>query len=153
MNWLRPGLRIMRHFRPEEFDCHDGTDYPAEWISTRLADLVETLDVIREAWGGPLSVVSGYRSPAWNERVGGAKASQHAEGRAADIRPRPQLDENYADTVMRLHALILELYRTRKLPLLGGLGVYPRWVHVDCRERPADGHLARWRGAGVGSES
>lgn len=43
------------------------------------------LEPIREHVGGPVTVVSGYRSPALNAAVGGSPRSQHLRGEAADI--------------------------------------------------------------------
>lgn len=51
-----------------------------------LLDLaVLVLDPIREAWGQPLIVNSGYRSPQLNAVVGGVPTSAHMEGCAVDI--------------------------------------------------------------------
>lgn len=51
-----------------------------------LLDLaVLVLDPIREAWGQPLMVNSGYRSPQLNAAVGGVPTSAHMEGCAVDI--------------------------------------------------------------------
>lgn len=43
------------------------------------------LDPLRELWGKPIYVNSGYRSPALNKAVGGVSNSQHRKGQAADI--------------------------------------------------------------------
>lgn len=43
------------------------------------------LDPIREAWGKPIGVNSGFRCVELNRAVGGAKNSQHLTGEAADI--------------------------------------------------------------------
>lgn len=43
------------------------------------------LDPLRELWGKPIYVNSGYRSPALNKAVGGVANSQHMKGQAADI--------------------------------------------------------------------
>lgn len=43
------------------------------------------LDPIRQAWGAPIRVNSGYRCPALNRAVGGSSASAHLRGEAADI--------------------------------------------------------------------
>lgn len=43
------------------------------------------LDPLREIWGSPIYVNSGYRSPALNKAVGGVANSQHIKGQAADI--------------------------------------------------------------------
>lgn len=48
-----------------------------------LATLV--LDPIRQAWGQPLIVTSGFRSPQLNAAVGGVPTSAHMEGCAVDI--------------------------------------------------------------------
>lgn len=58
---------------------------PASAIAalTRLVDAV--LDPLREAWGAPIYVSSGYRCPALNRAVGGVAHSQHMLGEAADI--------------------------------------------------------------------
>lgn len=50
--------------------------------------LLECLERLRALKGGkPLRIISGYRSQETNRRVGGARASQHLYGRAADIEP------------------------------------------------------------------
>lgn len=43
------------------------------------------LDPLRELWGKPIYVNSGYRSPELNKAVGGVANSQHIKGQAADI--------------------------------------------------------------------
>lgn len=139
------------YFHVAEFGSHDGSPYPEAW-EDRLQALCSQLDSIRSDWGGPLRVVSGYRSPSWNVRVGGAPHSWHVEGLAADIAPfcRPgAMGANVAD----LHGRILRMLGAGRLPLVGGIGNYPgRWVHIDVRPRPADGHIAMWQGTGIGSE-
>ena len=52
----------------------------------RMNALMEKcLDKVREMWGKPIGVNSGYRSADLNRAVGGAKNSQHLRGEAADI--------------------------------------------------------------------
>lgn len=51
-----------------------------------LVTLVDrVLDPLRESWGGPICVSSGYRCPMLNEKVGGVEGSYHTRGMAADI--------------------------------------------------------------------
>ena len=45
----------------------------------------ELLDPLREMWGSPIKINSGYRCPELNILVGGAACSQHMSGEAADI--------------------------------------------------------------------
>jgi uncharacterized protein YcbK (DUF882 family) len=71
---------LSAHFSRYEFDCHDGARADPH------PDLIAALERLRSICGDrPLHIVSGYRSPAWNRRVGGARASQHLLNRAADL--------------------------------------------------------------------
>lgn len=58
---------------------------PSEQVSANLRRLMETLELVRALVGKPLMISSGYRSPALNIAVGGAKDSAHVQGLAADI--------------------------------------------------------------------
>lgn len=50
---------------------------------TALVDNI--LDPLREAYGKPITVNSGFRCPALNKAVKGSATSDHMTGRAADI--------------------------------------------------------------------
>lgn len=50
------------------------------------------LQPLRDAWGRPLTVNSGYRCPELNAAVGGVPTSQHAKGEAADIAAEDPLE-------------------------------------------------------------
>lgn len=134
------------HFSPEEFKCHDGTPFPEDW-GDRWDALAALCEAVRALWGGPLVVVSGYRTEAYNASLlaeGHHPASQsyHIQGQAADLRPEPEFGR---DTVLELHNTILAAQEAGNLPTLGGLGLYPpaQWVHIDTFKAP-DGHLRRW---------
>ena len=113
-------------FRVREFRCRDGTD-------TILIDegLVVLLQCIREHFGKPVHITSGYRTAAHNAAVGGSKSSQHLLGRAADF---------YVEGV---DVATVAAYAETLLPGRGGIGRYPKdakhptrktgWVHVDTR--------------------
>jgi hypothetical protein len=45
----------------------------------------EIFDKVREHFGKPIGITSGFRSPELNKRIGGSKTSQHLEGKALDI--------------------------------------------------------------------
>lgn len=143
---------MSQFFGDSEFTCHDGTPVPAEWIDSRLAVLEAMLDKIRAKRGGPVRVISGYRTEAWNEKIGGAKLSQHVQARAADIAPITGAGL-FPSELSAFNYMIQEMLTHGELPELGGIGYYPgRWVHVDVRDRPPSGHVAMWQGTGIGSE-
>ena len=102
---------------------------------------------------------SGWRSPAYNARKGGAVQSQHMLGKAADIAPLDvdvgalrlgEATQRDKDRVA-LFAAFCEKQIAR-LDAIGGIGCYPGWVHLDIRPRGVNGHVARWFGTKVGDE-
>lgn len=117
-------LKVSNNFRVREFACQDGTD--PVFIDRGL---VSILQKIRDHFDRPVYINSGYRTPAHNERVGGAKYSQHLYGMAADISVsyvNPEEVAKFADTLM---------------PNSGGVGLYNDFVHIDIRTVKA-----RWVG-------
>ena len=102
---------------------------PGEVEKNNLIALVENvLDPLREAWGQPIIITSGYRCPALNRAVGGAAASQHVKGEAADIR-------TVSDTIEDNKALY-ELIRVLNLPIDQCINEYGYdWIHVSYSPR------------------
>lgn len=84
---------ISRHFSYREFehseyaDRHDLCNVIRSYrVRDSIKALVdEVLEPLREAWGAPLSISSGYRCPEVNAGVGGVPTSQHVLGEAADV--------------------------------------------------------------------
>ena len=72
--------KLSPNFTVYEFRCRDGSD-----VVMIDESLVVLLQCIREHFGKPITITSGYRTAAHNAAVGGAKSSQHLLGRAADI--------------------------------------------------------------------
>lgn len=58
---------------------------PRSAIENMEALVFNVLDPLREAYGKPITVNSGYRNEMINLLVGGEKTSQHLRGEAADI--------------------------------------------------------------------
>ncbi|MBO4601636.1 MAG: peptidase M15 [Salinivirgaceae bacterium] len=61
---------------------------PSEDVKANLQSLItNVLNPAREIYGKPITVSSGYRCPALNAALKGAKTSQHQTGQAADLVP------------------------------------------------------------------
>ncbi|WP_289747134.1 D-Ala-D-Ala carboxypeptidase family metallohydrolase [Paramuribaculum intestinale] len=82
----------MKYFSFQEFERSEtayrhGIDNTApESARKNIAALVDkVLDPLREAWGKPITVTSGYRCAALNKAVGGSATSHHCKGMAADL--------------------------------------------------------------------
>lgn len=68
--------RISKHFVIEEFDCRDGTRVPLAAVTGLIHWAHYFGEPMRERFG-LCTVQSGYRTPAYNERIGGAPMSVH----------------------------------------------------------------------------
>lgn len=133
-------MQVTDHFRAEEFAQKSkhgihSMDYPGEWIEDRLLPLCRQLEALRGFVNQPIRIISGYRSEAYNRAIGGARHSQHVQGRAADI-VIPGI------TAAGVHRIIKKLVAAGEMQL-GGLGKYQGFVHVDIR--PSD-RLVQWEG-------
>lgn len=79
---------------------------PSAQVKANLTALVDkVLDPLREAYGKPIIVTSGYRCEKLNKAVGGAASSQHVKGQAADIRSvqdTPEENKKLFDLIVKL---------------------------------------------------
>lgn len=122
--------RLTKNFLLEEFGCRDGTPVPDSLVPN-VVELSKNLQVLRDDIGEPLAILSGYRTPAWNKKVGGEDNSFHMKAMAADLVCKSL-------TPRQLKARIEKLIKSGKMKQ-GGIGLYPSFVHYDTR-----GTLARW---------
>lgn len=121
-------MKLSQNFDSKEFECRDGSETPCE-VLINLKEVALNLQVLRDYFGIPIVVNSGYRSPNYNKRVGGAKSSQHLLGKAADITvagKRP----------VQIKAAIEKLIGEGKMKN-GGVGQYATFVHYDVRDKSA----------------
>ena len=117
---------LSRSFRVREFACRDGSD--PLFVDSALVQLLQS---IRDHFGVPVVITSGYRTAEHNAAVGGSKSSQHLLGRAADF---------YVEGVP---VATVAAYAETLLSGRGGIGRYPKdathpkrvtgWVHIDTR--------------------
>jgi len=128
-------MKLEENFSLSEFKCKDGTHVPEE-LMDNVKLLAENLQVLREELGRPIRIISGYRSPKYNRRIGGAKRSQHMTAKAADIKVSGM-------TPAEVKAVIVRLIKEGKMHS-GGIGLYTTFTHYDVR-----GRNARWYGRGV----
>ena len=123
----------MKHFSISELTSsatalREGIDNrPSKCAYHLLHVLVQQLlDPIREAWGEPIVVTSGYRCKQLNALVGGVKNSHHLLGCAADITVCSKQD-NY-----QLFRLIQQMQQEGRIHftqlIWEGDG---RWIHIS----------------------
>lgn len=102
---------------------------PDERVTENLKKLVDTvLDPLREAYGKPIIVTSGYRCPRLNSSVGGSKTSQHVHGQAADIRSVSDLPgEN--KVIFDIAKILMDDGKIKVGQLIDEYGY--DWVHIS----------------------
>lgn len=81
---------------------------------------VRVLQPLREKYGKPLYINSGFRCPELNRAVGGVATSQHVKGEAADVR---------CDDPRRLLTMLRSLGQEFDQAIL-----YPTFLHISYSE-------------------
>tara|TARA_B100000282_G_C31650839_1_gene452932 strand:- start:237 stop:569 length:333 start_codon:yes stop_codon:yes gene_type:complete len=101
-----------------------------------VQELAENLQVLRDHIQKPIIVISGYRSPEYNKKIGGARRSQHMSANAGDIIVNGMSPDE-------VKAEIVQLIKDGKMKK-GGVGLYTTFTHYDVR-----GFNRRWYGTGI----
>lgn len=140
----------IKHFKETEFYCPSCYNTGTTGMNPNL---IKLLDAMREHFGQPITITSGYRCAAYNKKVGGISGSQHTLGNAADFYIAKQ-SETYAG---RIEAIKWAIDYAKKNGLKFrygytvdsngvGLGFYDdgigkkttsttmgRAIHIDCK--------------------
>lgn len=130
-------MKMYKNFTLDEFVRSDtarsrGIDNtPPDEAIAHLGELVGgILQPLRDSWGKPIMVTSGYRCDKLNKAVGGSASSAHLQGYAADIQPQDMEDfAFFTDFIqawvqgrhIRFDQIIIEQSGTSK------------WVHIGIR--------------------
>ena len=136
--------RISKDFKFSEFTKSDTAsrlhivNVINDWeVRDNIKALVDNvLQPLRDAWGGPLFINSGYRSPELNKAVGGVATSMHCKGQAADV----DCTDPYA---------LAKLVKRMRLDV-DQVILYPSFVHIshkrDGRNRNQFLYNKKWKG-------
>jgi hypothetical protein len=152
--------RLSAHFTLRQFLCKQVSDYPKYVIvSESLLILLEGLVQAIQTAGYPVEsfgVISGYRTPWYNKKIGNVANSRHVYGDAMDFFVDMDGDgamddlngdgkHNRADVDLLFEIVENFKKQPQNMLLVGGVGRYYKashhggFVHVDAR-----GFRARW---------
>lgn len=133
-------MKISKNFSLEEFSRSDTAQRlkidnapGSEQIINLCALVHHVLQPLRDHYGHPVKISSGYRCPKLNKAVGGVTNSQHMRGQAADIKIQGVTPTHIAD------------YIANHLPY-DQVILYPTFVHVSYSIQANRRH--RLRGGG-----
>jgi uncharacterized protein YcbK (DUF882 family) len=108
---------LTRNFSAEEFECKCCGKNEVSY------ELVKRLQWLRDRFGKPLVITSGYRCDSHNKNVGGKRNSKHALGLAADV-----LTVNM--TSSELHTFLKLIFEFD----FRGVGIASTFIHLDIRD-------------------
>jgi hypothetical protein len=131
----------MKYFTIEELtrsktaEARGIKNVPNEAERLNLIALVgAVLDPLRERYGKPIIVTSGYRCKQLNKSVGGVTSSQHVRGEAADIVTKEGARGNF-----ELGRLIVQSGKFDQVIFenCGKNDLLPQWIHVSWKRTGA----------------
>jgi hypothetical protein len=99
---------------------------PPKRLISNILPTIKIADEIREEWGGPVSCLSGWRPPTYNDLIiEGSDDSQHMYFRALDLQP---INEKYEKFIDHVSGIVSEKGEEGKII---GYGRYNTFVHID----------------------
>lgn len=120
-------FKLSELYKSDKAIAHEIDNIPTPEAVDNIELLInECLDVIREAYGSPIYVNSGYRCEALNKLVKGAKNSHHMTGKAADITVKSKAANK------KLFKLIEGMIKIGELKCTQLIDEYDyQWVHIS----------------------
>ena len=127
-------IQISKNFNLKEFQCKGTGEVKLH------GELLRLLQSLRDDLGQPLIINSAYRSKSHNERIGGAKRSQHLKGTAVDISLR-----NLNINAHQLSSIVKRVADKQGISRENlGLGYAKTFLHIDVRGLIGDDSPASW---------
>jgi uncharacterized protein YcbK (DUF882 family) len=112
---------VSRNFSRSEFSCQCGCGFDSVDV-----ELLEVLQNLRDYFGEAITITSGNRCVPHNEFVGGAKASFHTKGMAADVKVA-------CVDPKKVYYYLNNKYSNLGLILYYNADAFDGWVHIDVR--------------------
>jgi uncharacterized protein YcbK (DUF882 family) len=126
-------IQLSKNLYLHELDCHDGTEVPEKCIDDlkRFAD--RNFQPYRDAVEVPVRILSGYRHPEYNKRVGGTPKSFHQYGHFPNRSGMFAIDITTQGIEPVAAYIIVRALMRAGVMQLGGLGLYSWGIHYDNR--------------------
>jgi hypothetical protein len=125
--------RITEHFSLLELANKDDGGWMM--LNPKIIEFIQMVENFRRWYNEPINITSGFRTPSYNAKVGGAKDSMHLKALAMDFQtPRHNKTKHYTPAQWQN---IIRKWREICLSMGikgGSVEIAPSWVHLDVRE-------------------
>ena len=93
-------FKVAEMLKSETADKNNIQNIPSIEVQQNIEELLEVLDDLREFYGKPIKITSGFRCSELNKLVGGSPTSAHVIGYAADLQPVQGSFEEFKASVL-----------------------------------------------------
>ena len=134
MTTINPNTQLSEHFKLGEFTKSNHPEVyniPSHVAIENMKRICGWLEELRDRYGQPIIINSGYRSPQLNKKVGGVSTSNHLTGCAVDIRCSGA--EQAIDYAYILKAYSKEIYQDFDELFIEKNKYNCYWVHFALR--------------------
>ena len=115
-------MNLSKYILRSEYECPCCGELPPDFGVYNYEDFFELFDDIREEWGKPIIINSGYRCPKHNSYVGGSPLSAHLFGMALDLDCKDDCE------VDELYNHITSMYPSFRIGTYKGDSTF---IHID----------------------
>ena len=117
-------MMLSRYLSRAEYSCQCCGELPPDYGVYPYEDFFDIFNDIREEWGKPIIINSGYRCPEHNSSLPGSSPySAHIFGLALDCKCKDDAE------VDKLYAHIVRMYPALRIGRYYGLKPF---IHMDC---------------------
>lgn len=135
-------MNLTEHFTLEEL-IHSTTaqkysinNTPNKYIISNLTSICKyVMEPIRQRYGKPIIVTSGYRCPRLNKLVGGVYNSLHTCGLAIDVRAKDGNNKELWDVIFEMISNDEINTRTVILEKCNNTKTNCQWIHIDINSK------------------
>ena len=130
-------MMVSKYITGTEFSCHHCEELPPDYGVYPYEEFFDVFDDIRERWGKPININSGYRCPSYNASLQGASPiSAHQFGIALDLACNGNIE------VGRLFDHIVSLYPQLRIGKYTGDSTF---IHIDMAFKISPRASESWR--------
>ena len=130
-------MNLTEHFTLEEVTYSNNAlkynidNTPNKYIISNLTKICKyVMEPIRQRYGKPIIVTSGYRCLKLNTIIGGASSSQHIQGTAIDFKPKDPKD------IKLLWNIILDMIDKGEIECRQLIDEYNlSWIHISINDK------------------